>query len=210
MRFILLIFTSLLLITSLSAQENWEKQKDKNGITVWSKDYPNSKFKQFKATTKIKADLENVVAVFLDIENMGAWYDRVKKVTLVEKVSDMEGVYVIDFELPWPVSDRVSAVRSVVSHDPITNVVTVKTKYENGILDDSERLVVTDIKSEWILTPVAGGFVEIFHKGYMDPAGSLPAWIANSGVQEGPVKTLIALKKILPRYADVGVSFLTD
>ena len=210
MKNLLLLLMVAALSVNVNGQENWKQQKDEDGIKVWTKDYPNSKFKQFKATVKIKAELENVVAVFLDIENMGAWYDRVEKVTMVEKVSEMEGIYMIDFELPWPVADRISAVRATLSYDPITKVVKVHTKYEDGVIKDSDRLVVTDMHSEWILTPVEGGYVEIFHKGYMHPAGSLPAWIANSGVREGPVKTLKALIKILPTYSEVDVSFLRD
>ena len=208
MRTIFIVAILFLFGTAGFSQADWELQKDKSGIKVWTKDYPNSNFKQFKATTKIKADLSNIVAVFLDIENMGIWYDRIEKVTLVEKVSELEGTYLIDFELPWPVRDRISAVRAILSHDPLTNIVRVRTQYEDGIIKNSDQLVVTDIHSEWVLTPVEGGFVDIFHKGYMHPAGSLPAWIANSGVREGPVKTLVALKEVLPRYADIQVSFL--
>lgn len=208
MRAILLLAIFTLIGTAGFGQKDWELQKDKKGVKVWTKDYPDSNFKQFKATTKLKAELKNVVAVFLDIENMGVWYDRVEKVTMVEKFSEMEGTYKIDFELPWPVKDRISAVRATLSHDPITNVVTVRTKYEDGIITNPDRLLVTDIHSEWILTPVEGGFVDIFHKGYMHPAGSLPSWIANSGVKEGPVKTLTALKEVLASYSDVEVAFL--
>ena len=207
MRTLLLLTAFCFLFGGINAQEDWELQKDKEGIKVWTKDYPNSKFKQFKATAVIESSLENVVAVFLDIENMGAWYDRIEKVTLVEKVSDLEGTYVIDFELPWPVADRISAVRSVMHYDAKTNVVTVKTRYEEGIIKESDGLVVTDMHSEWILTQVEGG-VDIFHKGYMHPSGTLPAWIANSGVKDGPVKTLIGLRGILSEYAEVDVDFI--
>ncbi len=208
MRTLLLMAVLTLMGSTGFSQVDWELQKDKNGVKVWTKDYPDSKFKQFKATAKFEAELENVVAVFLDIENMGVWYDRVEKVTLVEKFSEMEGTYKIDFGLPWPVKDRISAVRATLSYDQSANVVTVRTRYEDGIIKDSDRLVVTDIHSEWTLTPTDDGFVEIFHKGYMHPAGSLPSWIANSGVKDGPVKTLTALKKVLPDYSDVEVSFL--
>ena len=177
MRILFLLTAAVFAVHFSVAQADWQLQKDKNGIKVWTKDYPNSKFKQFKCETTIKAELENVVAVFLDIENMGAWYDRVESVTLVEKISEMEGTYKIDFELPWPVADRISAVRATLTHDPSTNTVTVKTKYEEGVIKESDRLVVTDMHSEWILTPMENGKVHIFHKGYMHPAGTLPAWI---------------------------------
>ena len=208
MKILLLLSIFAFISTTAICQENWELQKDENGIKVWTKDYPDSKFKQFRATTKIKVELENVVAVFLDIENMGAWYDRVEKVTMEEKISEVEGIYLIDFQLPWPVADRISAVRAILTHDTISNEVTVNTKYEKGIIKDSDRLVITDMFSEWVLKPVEGGYVDIFHEGYMHPGGSLPAWIANSGVKEGPVNTLTALIAILPSYADVEVSFL--
>jgi len=196
--------------TSVFAQVDWELQRDKSEIKVWTKDYPDSKFKQFKTETIIKASLENVVAVFLDIENMGLWYDRVEKVEMVEKISNMEGTYKIDFELPWPVADRVSVVRAVLSYNSDTDAVRVETNYEPGIITDTDALLVTIIHSEWILNPTEEGYVHIFHKGYMDPAGSLPAWISNSGVKDGPIKTLTALREILPNYSKVKVDFLNN
>jgi hypothetical protein len=208
MRKILFLLLFTILGTIVYCQENWKLQRDENGIKVWTKDYPNSDFKQFKATATIKADLKNVVAVFLDIENMSAWYDRVEKVSLVEKLSDMEGIYKIDFKLPWPVADRISAVRAMISYDPLSREVAVKTKYEDGIITNSDKLVITEMHSEWKLKSADNGYVEIFHLGYMHPAGTLPAWIVNGGVKDGPVKTLTALEKILPSYADVKVSFL--
>lgn len=208
MRFLITIFLSALCCLQVSSQSDWELQRDESNIKVWTKDYPDSNFKQFKAETTIKSSLKNVVAVFLDIENMGLWYDRVEKVELVEKVSDMEGIYILNFELPWPVADRISAVRATLSHDPSTNTVRVDTNYEPGIITDTEVLLVTIMHSEWELTPMEGGFVHIYHKGYMDPAGSLPAWISNSGVKDGPIKTLVALQGKLVDYKDVEVEFL--
>lgn len=208
MKFTITFLAVILINIAIQAQANWELQRDESNIKVWTMDYPDSNFKQFKAETKIKASLENLVAVFLDVENMGLWYDRVEKVELVEKISEMEGTYKIDFELPWPVADRISVVRAVISHDAITNTVKVNTNYEPGVITDSDVLLVTNMHSEWVLTPVDEGYVQIYHKGYMDPAGSLPAWISNSGVKDGPIKTLNALREILPEYSKVEVDFL--
>ena len=210
MKYITAFLFIYLFSTSVFAQADWELQRDKSEIKVWTKDYPDSKFKQFKTETIIKASLENVVAVFLDIENMGLWYDRVEKVEMVEKISNMEGTYKIDFELPWPVADRVSVVRAVLSYNSDTDAVRVETNYEPGIITDTDALLVTIMHSEWILTPTEEGYVHIFHKGYMDPAGSLPAWISNSGVKDGPIKTLTALREILPNYSKVKVDFLNN
>lgn len=190
-----------------TGQSTWELQREDSGIKVWTKDYPKSDFKTFKAEATIPATLENVVAVFLDIENMGAWYDRVERVDLVEKISNMEGIYRIDFELPWPVADRISAVRATLSYNSTKNTVTVHTEYEPDVITKGDVLLVTKMHSDWLLTPVGGG-VHVYHEGFMDPGGSLPSWIANSGVKDGPIKTLKALKEILPQYVGVKVGFL--
>ena len=42
--------------SDMSAQKDWELQKDKKGIKVWTKDYPDSKFKQFKATATLSTE----------------------------------------------------------------------------------------------------------------------------------------------------------
>ena len=154
MKFVLPFLFISLFIISINAQADWELQRNESGIKVWTKDYPDSNIKQFKAETKIKASLKNVVAVFLDIENMGLWYDRVESVEMVKKISDMEGIYKINFDLPWPVADRVSAVRAILLHDPTTNVVSVNTNYEPGVITDTDVLLVTTMHSEWALTPV--------------------------------------------------------
>lgn len=207
MRFFLFLTISILYFGNATGQSTWELQREESGIKVWTKDYPQSDFKTFRAEATIAATLQNVVAVFLDIENMGAWYDRVERVHLVEKISSMEGIYKIDFELPWPVADRISAVRATLYHDVAKNTVTVHTEYEPDVITDSNVLLVTHMHSDWVLTPVDGG-VHIYHEGFMDPGGSLPTWIANSGVKDGPIKTLKALKEILPQYSGVKVGFL--
>lgn len=207
MKALILIF--ILCPAFLFAQMNWELQKEKSDIKVWTKDYPDSKFKRFKAQTTIEANIEAVVAVFLDIENMNLWYDRIENVQLVKKYSKTEGTYRIDFDLPWPVKDRISGVRATLKHDANTNIVKVHTEYEEGIAEETDNaLLVTKMYSDWTLTPLAGGLVSVYHEGYMDPVGSIPAWIANTGVIDGPIKTLNALINIIPNYSSIDVSFI--
>ncbi|MEE9438405.1 MAG: START domain-containing protein [Saprospiraceae bacterium] len=193
---------------SLSAQSDWQLARNENGIKVWTKDVADSNFKQFKAETNIKADLENIVAVFLDIENMHLWYDRIKSIQKVEKISDTEGVYIINFDLPWPVAQRVTAVKATINYNPQNNTVTVLSKYEKGIIDDTDKVLITNIHSSWIITPLSNGTVDVFHVGYMDPEGILPAWITNKGLKDGPISTFNRLIEILPSYSDVTVGIL--
>ena len=171
-------------------------------------DYPNSDFKQFKAEVKFKAKLENALAILIDIENMNLWYHRIESVELVQKISETEGTYKIDFDLPWPIANRVSTVRSKLYHDTKTNTIHITTRYEPNITIESDAILVDEITSEWIIQPEDDGYLSIYHSGYLDPAGSLPAWITNLGVKDGPINTLTSLQSLLPRYADVDIPWI--
>ena len=199
----------MLLLPILSfSQSKWEIQRDNGNIKVWTMNYPDSDFKQFKAEVKLKADLENVVALLIDIENMNLWYHRIESVELVSKISETEGTYKIDFDLPWPIANRVSTVRSRLLHDTITNVIKIFTKFEPNIPIESESILVNDIISEWILTPERDGYLNIFHSGYLEPAGSLPAWIMNLGVKDGPINSMTSLVALLANYENVDIPWI--
>lgn len=195
----LLIFISLLTSYNGYSQSDWTLQKESDGIKVWVKDYPNSSFKQFKAITTITADINKIVSVLKDIERMDEWYDRIEHVELVQTISENEAIYILDFDLPWPVADRISAVRAKLSSNKKGTEIHIKTAYEDGIINNTEKILVDHIQSEWIIKSEGNNKVYILHKGYMDPEGSLPAWIANSGVIDGPIKTINGLQRMLPK-----------
>jgi len=192
----------------LFGQQDWELARDKKQTKVWVKDYPDSNFKQFKSETILEAKLQEVVAVQLDIANMGKWYDNVGEVELVEKVSDLEGVYIVNFDMPFPVRNRISAIRAKMTYDISTNTVHIITQYEPGILDKTDVIHVKNIQSKWAITDLGDGTVKILHSGHMDPSGSLPAWIGNTGVKDGPIKSFKGLRKILPDYAGTTIDWL--
>lgn len=206
----LLTVIALFVVLSIQAQEEWELARDKENVKVWVKDFPDSNFKQFKSETTVEASLESIVALQLDIANMGKWYDNVGTVTPIEKVSEMEGIYVIKFDMPFPVLDRVSAIRAKMDYDKATKTVKIKTQYEPEILEDPDGIMVTNIQSIWEITDLGNGQIEIFHSGYMDPAGILPAWIGNTGVKDGPIKTFRGMMEILPEYANAKVDWLNN
>lgn len=196
--------------TTADGQADWELARDKDGIKVWVKDFPESNFKQFKSEVTMPADLHALVALQLDIANMDKWYDNVGTVTPTKKISDLEGIYVIDFDMPFPVLDRVSAVRARMWYDQATETVHVKTQYEPGIITDTDKVHVKRIQSTWEISPAGEGHVLIKHSGYMDPSGSLPAWLANTGIKDGPVKTFRAMRQILSDYEGQRIAWLPD
>jgi len=193
---------------NLNCQIDWELARDKKGIKVWVKDFPESNFKQFKSEVIIDAPLADLVALQLDIKNMDKWYENVGAVTLIEKVTELEGTYIINLDMPFPVRNRVSAIRAKMWYNKELKTVYVKTQYEPGILENQEGVHVKRIQSTWELQDLENGKVRILHSGYMDPSGSLPAWLANTGIKDGPIKTFKRMRKILDQYKDSKIEWL--
>ena len=47
----------------------------------------------------------------------------------------------------------------------------------------------------WIFNPVSKGVTEIIYQYQGDPGGSIPGWVANLFIVDGPYKTLIGMSE---------------
>jgi len=192
-------FASLFLSTSALGQKDWQISSDDDNIMLWTKDYPNSEIKQFKLKTTISADFDKVYNLLKDVENMHLWYDRVNSVTLLQKTSSNEGIYLLEYGLPFPFENRIATIRGTIDYNKISGRLIVNTSYHpfKVPINKSEMLLIKSIGSTWEVTKLANGKIEIIHSGHMNPGGSIPKWLINEGVTSGPIKTIKAFKKKL-------------
>ncbi len=56
---------------------------------------------------------------------------------------------------------------------------------------------MTYYEGHYHLVPVSGGQVEVTYQAVLDPAGSIPAWVANMAVVDTPYDLLANMRKIL-------------
>ena len=78
-------------------QTNWTLHKKDGAYTIWLKDVPNEKIKQFKLEAIIKGNFEDVHNIMKDVEKMHLWYDKVKSVKLLKKINENDGEFTIEF-----------------------------------------------------------------------------------------------------------------
>lgn len=194
----LVIFTCFLsLLSTTTAQKDWKISSDKDNITLWTKDFPNSEIKQFKLKTVIKADFDKAYNVLNGVERMNLWYDRVSSVTLLKRISPNEGIYLLEYGLPFPFENRIATIRGTIDNN--NDKITVNTSYHPFDVpkNKSEMLQIKTIGSSWEVTKLPNGQIEIIHSGHMNPGGNIPNWLINDGVTSGPLKTIKAFKKRL-------------
>ena len=110
-------------------QQEWVLKKDQNNIKLWTKSLEGTKLLQFKAETYVKADLDAVYKVLVNVENMHTWYEKVKKVVLLKKIADTEGVYLLEYGLPLPFENRISTLKGSISYDKTKGIIKVNSAY---------------------------------------------------------------------------------
>lgn len=198
---ILLVF-GMFVLGVLSGQPSWEVYKKTNEYTIWLKNVPGQELKQFKKEAMISGDIQTAYKILKDVQNMHLWYDKVKKVSLLKTISDHEGIYLLEYDLPFPFEDRIATVRGKIDMAADKNSFTVETKnYPFPIPADKKKMeLITTIYSSWKISEINNSQIKIIHEGYMNPGGNVPVWLTNESITSGPPKTLSGLKKMMVKY----------
>jgi hypothetical protein len=184
---------SLMLI---SGEPDWKLEKDSDGIKVYLAKAENSSIKQFKVEAFIEATPKEIVDAVVDVENNHKWFVSVEKGKLVERISPNEFIFSQVIEVPFPFQDR-----QVVQNTKVTNL-------ENGVLRidlnsvsdalevDNDYVRMTLATGYWVLTPTSEG-TDLEYSFLADPAGNIPAWLANQFIVDNPLKTIKGLREYI-------------
>lgn len=180
----------------VAGEPDWKLEKDSDGIKVYLAKAENSSIKQFKVEAIIEATPKEIVDVVVDIENNYNWFVSVEQGKLIERINPNEFIFSQVIEVPFPFQDRI-----VVQNSKVTSL-------EGGILridlyavedtaeDEDDYVRMTLATGYWILSPTAEG-TELEYSFLADPAGNIPAWLANQFIVDNPLKTIKGLREYL-------------
>lgn len=208
------IFTTLAVCSIFisMAQEDWQLQKEDDGIKVYTRAVENSEIKAFKAETVMKGNLSRFVAVLKDVESFPELFTTNKYAQLIEE-SDTFLLQYSQTAVPWPMKDRDGVYESKFSQHYGNKAVTVEVNSVEGVRPVSDDHVrMAKAKGYWLFLPVDHNTVEITYEMQADPGGSLPAWVINAFLVDSPIKDMKALRKrvMLEKYANKKYDFLVE
>ena len=174
-------------------QAIWEPAKEERGVEVFTADIPGSKFLAFKATTVIAAPVGDVLAVLTEHPEYPGWYDNCAEVELIEYQQPDTAFIRVVVKTPFPWADREAVNRvTVVEAEQQTRVVLASVP--NHIPSTQGLVRMQMAKGSWLLTPSPEG-TKIVHTYHGDPMIRVPAWLVNRFVVDGPISTLVNLRK---------------
>lgn len=186
----IVVFAANVLWT-LSGSNQWTLEMEQDGVKVYSLKAPGAYNKQYKAVMRGKFTLNQLVAGLIenstadnckhhipgcmDVQVIQPWNPRTMSDTVLWKL-----------QLPAPFSPRETLIRSQISQDPATRVVTVDViAAPNAAPRNPGTVRLTHMQNRWRYTPVGNGETEIEFLQDIDMGGFFPAFLLNlAGAQQ--------------------------
>lgn len=199
--------------TPVKVDDAWELKKVANGITIYTRATETSKYKELKAVFQIKSSLSSIIAILNDVEAYPQWVYRCETSKILKKNSDQHIIRYQTVVAPWPVDNRDVIVEVKSYQDPKTKIVYQKV---SALPDYAPKLKghvrIRDFRATWTLKPLKNGIVEIEYELLVNPAGSIPAWLVNMALVDGPFETSMKMKEriLFEKYQKTNYPFIVN
>ncbi len=178
--------------------EGWVFKKEKEGIRVFTRTPEGQELKELKITLTVNASLTTIAAVLKDVPKMTDWVYKCAHAEMLKEINNNESVEYYQVDFPWPMTDRDLVVKTNIFQDPKSGELRSVTKSFNNFKPlDKDLIRITEHRNEWIFKPVSPDKVEVTYFLSANPAGSIPDWIVNLVVDQGPVHSMRAFRKLL-------------
>ncbi|NQY11360.1 MAG: hypothetical protein HRT71_17825 [Flavobacteriales bacterium] len=181
----------------LVAQE-WELARDNDGVKIYTKDSEASSFKAFKLITIIKcSDLAIPYGILKDIEKIPDWVQDVESIEVVKTLGPDHTIEYHKIGVPWPFSDRDMVIETSFVFDGDISFRKIL-KQKLNFLDEKEDYVrIKLLEGYWLFEKINDNELRLTYEIIADPSGSLPSWVVNLFIVDGPFDTVTNLKKII-------------
>ncbi|MCC1483350.1 START domain-containing protein [Winogradskyella immobilis] len=188
---IFLLFTSTLLL----AQTDWTLKKDDNGIKIYTRPVADETLDEYKAITVVDTRIDNVVSELLtapkyeDSCEPGISY-------YIKQLSDNQHVFYAHKPLPWPIRDRDIITLLTVEKISDLKYKLILESLPDAIPEKEKTIRIKKLMGYWLLE-ADGNTTKITQQLFVNPEGTLPAFVINNLLIKGPFKTFSELKETL-------------
>jgi hypothetical protein len=190
---------SVALLAAPDLGPGWKRAKTERDLTVFSRKARGSNIHETKAVGTFDAPPRVVWAAIRDYDRYEEFIPYVKQSRIVER----EGAVLhVHSELKLPIVSERDYVLRVVDESKGDEYLATWTASDKGPPPRAGVIRITNTKGFWHLEPIDGGKrTRGTYYIFSDPAGALPAWVANRGNTTAIPDIFNAFRKQLPTYA---------
>lgn len=172
----------------------WQLVKDKDAIKVYTAEAASGSLKYIKVEADLNGTIKNFNAVIRDVPNQTRWVYKTKRSYIIRANSENDLLYYNETTLPWPMSNRDAAIHMKIMEDTLHHELFVTTVGEAAAIPETDKLVrVPRFLGNWSVRNAGAGKIHVHYFLYIDPGGTIPAWVINLFITKGPYETFIGL-----------------
>ena len=199
MLFIRILLANFLLIgLNTSVNTDWKLRKEESGVKVFTRNIAGSPFEEFRGVVTItNTSLTGVLDVIMDVKNYPVNFPNCGSAKVLEQKGKYSDIHYITIKAPWPVTDRDAIYEATTTFSNEGKRAQVKLTPRGDFEAESKEFIrVHNGTGFWDLEEIAPNTIEVVYQFHADPAGEIPAWIANSVIVMNPLKTLESLRSL--------------
>lgn len=186
------ILISIISLSSFSAE--WELEKNKDGIKVYTRDVSGSDIKEYKAYATVHSDRITIARVLTRVGDFQNWMPNVETSRMVKQLSSTSLVCHYTVDMPWPIDNRDVVLNLSLETDNDKGISIVH--LEENLSDYAEvpgYIRMKRARGYWKLTS-NGDYTDVIYQFHADPGGSLPTSVINMFIVDGPYDAIQALR----------------
>lgn len=200
------VVLALLMLAAPAWAADWELNHEgtqRGEVTTYVREVSDSPVKAFKGVVELQASATSVLAVLTDVDTFPEWIFQSQGARRLS--SRVQERIHMRFNGIWPVADRDVVLANTLTQKADGEIL-LHSENAEGIKGKQRGFVrIPALDNQFVITPLADGWVRVKFETFVDPGGNVPVWLANLVSTKAPRVTLEGLKEQLekPRFADV-------
>lgn len=194
----LFIIANLLFILPFMEENEWELSLDKDDIVVYTRQLETSRFKEFKAESKMSGSIEKFREILTDIDKYNEWMPDCKAAEIVETSSPDNIIYHMKLKVPFPFSNR-DIVQQIVLKKAGDKLEVEIINHPNRIEEEKNYVRMPVAYGKWVVHQISEDEVDIQFQYMADPGGDIPAWMVNTFIVKNPHISMKNIRKLMTK-----------
>jgi len=193
-----LTFLILMISNPVLNAQDWECAKERDGIKIFTCHDSASSYKLFKGEIDLQSDVNTVSDLIEDVRNFDEWDDEISNIRVLDDNPGKFIRYYVQYDVPWPFADRDLCVEAEIRTDSNTSDRIISSRSDpDAVPEDPEFVRIRKYWQKWTIMPTGAGKVHVILEGFVDPAGDIPAWLANLAITNAPLNMLRKIRETL-------------
>jgi len=190
----LIVLFQLFILEDLIGQK-WDFIKEKDGIKIYTRKEANTSLKSFRGEVTFHTQMAKVCNLIGNVKNVDWWDKNLREINVLSYEEDKNIKYYLVYDVPWPFTDRDLCVEAKITTDPVTGQRVIYSVPLPDVIPEKPDLIrIKNYWQKWIIQPMDKGNIYVILEGFVDPAGSVPAWLYNMVITETPLKIIRGIK----------------